>query len=363
MADKDQDKTEEPSEKRITEFRDEGKIPRSAELATLMGLSITFTLLFIKGESLVATLLNSMRSALQFDSQMGWVTILSWVQKYLSASLSFFIYLFVAVLSVAFLTSFAQTGFHFSFKTVKPKFSSLNPLSGFKRIFASSNGLVNIVKNFLKLSVIGLITFSVFRDRFSEMVYLSSMDMMQALTWSTQVVLSLLMRIGLFLVVLSSLDYMYQWFQTNKQMKMTRQELRDEMKEQQVSPHVKSKVKQISMERAKRQISKEVPLADVIITNPTHFAIAIRYKRGEDPAPRVVAKGQDHLAKTIRDLAKQHNIPLYEYPELARALYKKVKVGKTVPAEFYRSVAQVLAYIYQLYRKRQMMKGANWYVS
>ena len=137
-------------------------------------------------------------------------------------------------------------------------------------------------------------------------------------------------------------------------MMMTRQEVKDEMKNQQLPEHVRSKVRQVQKERAKRSIQKEVPKATVIITNPTHFAVAIRYRRGVDTTPRVVAKGADQLAAIIREIATQNNVPIYEYPELARALYRKVKVGKFIPEECFEGVAKVLAFVFQMYRRREL---------
>ncbi len=362
MAEKsDQEKTEEPSEKRVEEFRSEGRIARSVELSSLITLAAGFVSLFAIRGVLGDRILFSFRDALSFDGNPDTHSFITWVFTDLVPVMYWIGVLFAIILVCAVCGSLAQTGLVFSSKRILPRFDGLSPAQGIKKIF-SQKALVQFIKNFSKVLVIGWIAYVFLNGHRGEIISSHELNLQQGIAWAVHLIAMVLMRIFLFLLVLSGSDYLYQWWTIHQEMKMSRQELKDEMKEREVSPEVKNKVRRVSMERAKRQIQRDVPLADVIVTNPTHYAVALRYERLKDPAPRVVAKGKDHLAAVIRALAQENEVPLYEYPELARNLYSKVKVGKTIPAELYPTVARVLAYIYQIYQKRYQKKGEIRYV-
>ncbi len=348
-----QDKTEDPSDKRLDEARDEGQVAHSAEVTSLMSI-VTGVLGFIMlGPTFLDGFIDSFKGALHFSSKQGLVVAVAWLGLYglplAKCLLMFFGIIFFSVIAASLL----QTGIIVSWKSLEPKLSNVNPLSGFQKHFLTPQNFVQFIKSFLKVSVIGLIVYSAIHSHIEEFVASSALPAMVAFRWSMETIGSLVLKICIFLSIVAAADFGYQWYTLRQKLRMTKQEIKEEMKENQISEHVRAKVRQIQKERAKRQIRKEVPNADVIVTNPTHFAVALKYYRFKDKAPRVVAKGRDMLAATIRKLAQENNVPIYEYPELARKLYWKIRVGQTISMDLYESVARVLAYIYQLNRNRQ----------
>jgi flagellar biosynthetic protein FlhB len=354
--DEGQEKTEEPSSKRSDEFREEGQVAKSSETGAFVVVIAAAGAASVLGSRLGAQLVASMKGAFHYTldhgvgNAGGWISSFAW--PVMQTTLIFVCMIFAAV----FVGNVLQTGFLFSWKAMAPKPAQINPVEGFKRVF-SMQVVMQLIKNILKVIVISMIVWSELKVRIVELTVMSAWPILDSLKWCSRLIAVLTLKTAIFLGVLAAGDYLYQWYTMHKKMMMSRQEIKDESKEQQLPDNVRAKVRQVASERSKRVIQKEVPKADVIITNPTHYAIAIRYRRFQDPAPRVVAKGKELLAAQIRQVAKENNVPLYEFPELARAIYAKVRVGDLIPADLYESVARVLAFIYKMHKDRNVMRA------
>ncbi len=348
--DQSQERTEEPSSKRREEFRADGNVASSPEVTALISLGAGTALLSTLGIGMWYGAMHGLQGALNFGDPAGLSQAVSWAQVYVSPVLRIVSLFLVIMFIVVAFSAVAQTQFNFSWKAISPKWSRVNPLQGAKRFF-SVKMLIQLLKNLIKLGFIGWIAYGLLRTHISEILMASNMKLQTGMVWGVRIIGSLVARVCIFMAAVAVLDYIYQWYSTNKQMRMTMQEVKEERKNTELPSHVRNKIRQVQNERSKRIIQKEVPNADVVITNPTHFAVAIRYSRETDQAPRVVAKGADHMAALIRQLARDNDVALYEYPELARTLYRRVKVGQMIPAELYESVARILAYIYQLHNR------------
>jgi len=260
------------------------------------------------------------------------------------------------ILAVGVAIGLGQSGAAFSFKPLSPDFNKVNPVQGFSRIF-SLRTVVELVKSLLKLGVIGYVAYSDIAELIPAMPNLMQANPAAGVAEIAVRAVNGLQRVGVALIVLGVLDYGYQWWEFRKSVMMTKQEVKQEHKQQEGNPEVKQKRRAKARELARRRKAlKDVPLADVVVTNPTHFAIAIKYAAGEDAAPRIIAKGSDLLAQRIKVIAKQNAVPMVENRPLARALYATVDVGKTVPPELYQAVAEVLAFVYNLRREERRKK-------
>ncbi|MDE6516344.1 MAG: flagellar biosynthesis protein FlhB, partial [Acetatifactor sp.] len=251
---------------------------------------------------------------------------------------------------VSFLCDLVQVKWKVSSKPLKPKLSKLNPLKGIKKIF-SVNALVELVKAILKIALILYITYSFMKDKVVLIFSLYDMPLMQALSLVAETVTDLGIRIASVYAVIAMADYIYQKFKFQQDMKMTKQEVKDEYKNAEGDPQIKGKIRQKMREASMRRMMQALPQADVVITNPTHFAVAIQYDPEVADAPLVLAKGSDHLAARIKEIARENHIEIVENKPLARMLYANVEVGQMVPPELYQAVAEVLAFVYQLQGK------------
>lgn len=345
-----QEKSEEPTGKRQEQFREEGQVAKSREINSLVTIGIGFMIFGLIGPRLGENVLMAFKGAFEFNVEQGVDNAYIWISHYVTPVLYtlglFALFLFLVTLA----SNLMQVGILLAWKALTPKMENVSPKKGLKKIF-STQTIVEFAKSFLKVCFIGLIVYMDLNGRLEELLALSTLPLFTAIQWCLSVFAVLLLKISIFLSVLAVADFMYQKHTTMNQMKMTKQEVKDEMKDQQSSPHVRGKVAQIAGERARKSIQKEVPTADVIITNPTHYAVAIRYRRFQDHAPIVVAKGKNILAQTIKKMAEENNVPIYEFPPLARQLYKEVPVGRMISAELFESVARVLAYVYRLKNK------------
>ncbi|EKD41165.1 MAG: hypothetical protein ACD_73C00814G0001 [uncultured bacterium] len=350
-----QEKTEEPTSKREDEFREDGQVARSLDVNTLLLLVTALITLGNIGPKIGQIISASLQGAMTNRNDNIVALLTSWSKMYLYPVFGY-LFIFFAVISVTSMAAtLVQTGLVFSPKSIVPKFGNVNPVSGLGKLF-SVRTIVQLLKNLLKVFIIGWIVYDQLNDKEGEFLMLSTLSLADAMTWTIQIIGHMVLRISLVLGTIAAGDYLYQWYSLKNKMRMTKQEVKDEMKESELPPHIKQKVRQIAVERSKKAIRNEVPKADVIITNPTHYAVAIKYMRFKDRAPRVVAKGQDFLAKMIREIAEENKVPFYEYPELARTLYRTVKVGRLVPAEMYESVARVLAFIFKLNKQRKQVR-------
>lgn len=359
MAENLTDKTEAPTPRRREEAREQGQIARSADL-TAAALLLGFLLLMNSfGPGLIKALkalmleLLSSNSLSNFDTQTIGATLL---RSFLAAA-GAAAPLLVGGVIVAIVANLLQVGFFFSGKRLQPNFEVLNPLRGLGRIFQAES-FVHLLINLLKLSLVGLLAWSAINQRIDQIISIQQLTYMQAFSLGAAIIYAVGLRIAVLLLVLAIFDYTWQRLKTERDLRMSKQDVKEEMRRMEGDPKIKQRRRQIAIQMAQKRLAKDVPTADVIITNPTHFAIALKYDAANMHAPRVVAKGQDLLAGRIREIAIAHGIPIIERPPLARALYRLVEVGKEIPEQFYAAVAEILAYVYELTGKLKQKRTA-----
>ena len=260
----------------------------------------------------------------------------------------------VAILC-AVAATFAQTRFLVTTEPLKPKFSRLNPLEGIKRLF-SLKSLVETLKNIIKIIILLFIVYLSVRDMFFESPNYLYTDLSASVSHLVEMAWTMVIRICIAFVAVATLDFFYQWWDYERQMKMTKQEVKEEYKQMEGDPQVKGKIKEIQRRRAQQRMMQQVPKSDVVIRNPTHFAVALRYKPEEDYAPVVLAKGQDNIAMKIVEIAEENKIAVIENVPLARALYAEAELNQFIPPSLYEAVAEVLVYIFKLNDRKQLVK-------
>jgi flagellar biosynthetic protein FlhB len=251
--------------------------------------------------------------------------------------------------------TFAQTKFLFSGEALKPKFERISPIQGFKRLF-SLKSVVEALKGVLKIAILLVLIWTTLKSLFQESARYLYADLTAACSHLFDVAASMIIKVIVAFVALSAMDFMYQWWDFERQMKMSKQEVKEEYKQTEGDPQVKGKIKEVQRKRAQMRMMQQVPQADVVIRNPTHFAVALRYKPEQDNAPIVLAKGQDELALRIVKVAEENQVAVMENVPLARALYAKTELNKEIPPELYGAVAEVLVYIFHLNEDRKIVK-------
>jgi flagellar biosynthetic protein FlhB len=256
----------------------------------------------------------------------------------------------IAGFVVAFLSNFLQFKFQVTTKPLQPKFNKLNPVNGFKRMF-SLNTIVELLKSIAKIFLISYVAYGVIRNHENDLLLLYDLSIQQCITLMYNVILELLLRVCLIFFAIGAVDLMYQRWKFKEDNKMTKQEVKDEYKNSEGDPKVKGQQRQRMQQASQRRMMAAIPEADVVITNPTHFAVALSYKSGQGQAPIVVAKGADFLAGRIKDIARENHVVIYENKPLARMLYYNVELDSEIPPELYQAVAEVLAYVYQLQKE------------
>lgn len=347
--DSDLEKTESATPRRLEKAREEGQIVRSRELNTFMLLAAGVAALWFTGGHVFQTLRGVLRSGLWFDLRVGRDTAVMTSVAVDSAwqALKGMMPVFATLVVVAIVSSVALGGFLFSTKALEPKFERLNPLKGVARMFSAQTA-VELIKTLLKAAVIGLIGAAVIMHYRDEMTALMHVTPSEALTRGLQLVALCcgLIVAALFLIV--AIDAPWQLWSHHKKLRMSREDVKQEHKESEGDPHVKGRIRQQQRAMARRRMMSEVPGADVVVTNPTHYAVALKYQDGVGGAPRVVAKGSNLIAARIRQAAQEHKVPMLSAPPLARALHYNVELGQEIPAELYSAVAEVLAWVYQL---------------
>ncbi len=342
-----QEKTEEPTPRRREEARKRGQVAKSREVAAVAVISAGL-LSFLLASGFIFTQFS--RCLVYFLSLPHRSLALPEAREALYVGTKFAVAaaLPVTLLVVlgAFLSLFLQVGGVVAWEFLVPKTERINPIEGFKRLF-SLPSLVELVKSIFKILVIGLVAYLVIRSDEDRVLLLINEGVEEIAHELFVLSRTLVAKTLLALAVLAILDFLFQRWETERHLRMTREELKEELKQTEGDPWVKARIRQIQRAMAQRRMMAEVPKADVIITNPQHLAVALKYELGEMPAPQVVAKGADFLAERIKEIAEEHRIPIVENPPLARALYQ-VEVGEYIPAELYQAVAEVLAYVYKL---------------
>ena len=352
----DQERTEQPSEKRLREAREKGDIPRSRDLSGSVVVLAGVATLISGGQHSLGHVrhiyslgLSYSRDALSSDELSTRILSLA-----MHEAMALFAPVAVATMLAALAAPILLGGLSFSTQALEPKFERLDPISGLGRIFAM-RGLVELAKSLVKLLLIGTVLVMVMKNWQTDLMATGRGEVNAGMVMSFGLLGHAALLFGSILALIGGVDALYQKFDHNKRLRMSRQELKDESKESDGNPELKGRIRQMQFQMARKRMMQELPKADVVITNPTHFAVALRYDEGRMGAPRVIAKGVDELAQQIRLVAGSHRIPMVEAPPLARALYATTQLDREIPASLYVAVAQVLAYVFQL--KQAKVRG------
>lgn len=343
------EKTEKATPKRKQDARKKGQVLKSMELNSALILLLSFLSFKIFAPSIMEeinrffqfTFAQAGSTELTVNNVNGlfWAMIVSTTKMLLPV---------VGVaMAGGIIASYGQVGFVFTTETMTPKFERLNPLQGIKRMFALRT-FVELLKSLIKIAIVSLLVYSAIKNEFNNFPVLIQMNIFQSTAFLGQLVLNIAFRVGAVLLVLGVIDYFYQRYEYEKSLKMSKQEIKEEFKQQEGDPQVKAKIKEKQRQMSLRRMMQAVPEADVVITNPTHLAIALKYNNESMGAPLIIAKGQDHIAEKIKEIAREHGIVTYENKPLAQALFKTTEIGDEVPADLYQAVAEVLAFVYKL---------------
>ncbi len=352
------EKTEEPTSKKLSDARKEGQVAKSREVVNAVMLLGLFLLMKFwvgnLGGSFISFFQNIYSQIPEYVKMYdGYMQEITWRAIFIRTLTRILVMIgpvFAVGFLLAFVTNLLQVKWKPTSKPMKIKFSKMNPISGIKRIF-SPNSLVELLKAIAKIASVVYAVYSYLIKNAPSIFLLYGISLNQAIAQIGDLVINLGFRICFFYVLIAAADFIYQKFKFKKDMKMTKQEVKDEYKNQEGDPKVKSKQRQRMMEASRRRMMQSLPEADVVITNPTHYAVAIKYDPELYDAPYVLAKGADYLAQKIKDTAKEHHIEIVENKPLARMLYANVEVGGIVPPELYQAVAEVLAFVYHLQGK------------
>ncbi len=346
-----QEKTEQPTERRKSEARKKGTVTKSVDLvsaAVFIAILVAMPSVMSKGFEGFS---HGFRSAMRVSTNDFSLAKVDQVTRASFLPMLPPLLIIIAIaMTVGLVGNLAQVGFHLSGEAMKPNFKKINPATGLKRLFGKP-ALFDLFKGLIKLFLFSWMVYSSIRDHWDEIGMIWSLTPLGSLGVIGSITKTLLMRVGIAWMVLAIGDYVFQKKQTNSQLMMTLDEVRREMKDAESSPEMKGARMRMARKFSKMRLSQAVAEADVIITNPTHFAVAIKYESTKNHAPVVVAKGVDHLAMRIRELAKEAKVPIVENRPLARALHKQCEVGDFVPRELFQSVAEVLAYVYRTVKK------------
>ena len=343
------ERTEQATAKRRADARKKGQVARSREIPAVAILMVGLSILFFWGFTMYQHLSLIM---VKFFKQMGTLVLepaalhsLSWE---IFGSLGVILApILLGVAAAAILSNYVQVGSLFSWEAVQPDFSKVNPWKGLSRLF-SKQAAAELAKSIAKLMIIGWVAFVTIQKEWENIVALWNQEVGQIFQYIGRVSFNIFLKTVLIMVVLAGLDYAFQRWSHEKSLRMTRREVQDEFKQTEGDPMIKSRIRSIQRELARRRMMAEVPKADVIITNPTHLAVALQYQYKSMNAPKVVAKGAELVAEKIKEIARGHRIPLVENKPLAQTLYKTVDLGQTVPSSLYQVVADILAYVYRL---------------
>lgn len=346
MAQEFDDKTEAATPKRREEARAEGRIALSADLTSAVGLLAALTVFSFVGQSMFMSLRRLTEEAVHFgDLTAG--SLNTWMIRCAMTGAWVVLPFIASILVLTILGSVTQTGGSVAGKKLLPKLDQLDPLKGFARIF-SWQSLVRLIAGILKMLCAGAVAWTTIRADFDRVLSSGLAPVAGVLPLAAEVTFRLALRLGMVLLVLAILDFLYQRWTLERSLRMSKQEVKEEMRNLEGDPMIKQRRRQVQLKLAMQRLQNDVPKADVVVTNPTHYSVALKYDEATMSAPRVIAKGKDFLALRIRQIAAQNGIPVVERPPLARALFAACEIGHEVPAAYYRAVAELLAYVYQL---------------
>ena len=352
------EKTEEATPKKLEDARKEGQVAKSKEIAVGFTLFAMFVLLKLWVGTLGNQFLNLFKESYNqiptLSSRMAagdtvWYFLVLFRNVIIRLLLYLAPFLLVAM-AVGFVAEVAQVKWKPTAKPLQPKFNKFNPINGVKKIF-SIQTLAEFLKSVLKILIISHIAYSTLRDKWTTILILLDMPITQGIALMGNIILDLGVKISAFYLIIAFADYFFQKWKFGEDMKMTKQEVKDEYKQSEGDPQIKGQIKQRMMQASRRRMMQDIPKADVVITNPTHFAVAIRYDPDRADAPIVVAKGADYVAAKIKEIAKENKVEIVENKPLARMLFYNVELGQVIPPELYKAVADILAYVYKIQGK------------
>lgn len=352
------EKTELPTAKKLSDARKEGQVAKSKEIANGLGLISLFLVLKVGVETIGRNLIGSFE--LVYNKIPQYVTLVGGEIPFSDFSTIFrnmvlrvliiLLPIFIVGAIVALAGDLLQVKWRPTTKPLKPKMSKMNPINGLKKIF-SKEAIVELVKSLLKISLIVYVVYSTLKDQWGTLFLLYDVPLMEAIALIGDLTINLGLKISIIYMLIAFADFIYQKWKFGEDMKMSKQEVKDEYKNAEGDQNVKGKIRQRMREVSMRRMMQALPQADVVITNPTHYAVAIKYDQEVSDAPLVVAKGENHLAQKIKEVAKEHKIEIVENKPLARMLYANVDIGGQVPPELYQAVAEVLAMVYHMQGK------------
>jgi flagellar biosynthetic protein FlhB len=340
-------KTEKATPKKKEEARKKGQVARSQEINSALNVIVGFVVLFVSGAYML-TIIKNLAShywgniatiQINMDSVGGLIRFLTEKLLLIMAPL------FVALFITAILSNILQIGFHISFEPLKPKLSNINPGQGLKRMF-SVRSLVELVKAVVKIGIIAYIFWGTVKKILNDIFMTPLMDIETYFKFAASAAMTLTMKVMVAFIVFAILDYLYQRWQYEDNLKMTKQEIKDEYKQLEGDPQIKGRIRQLQREMSRKRMISEIPQADVVITNPTHIAVALKYDDKSEKAPIIVAKGKGFVAEKIKQIARENRVIIVENPPLARTLVQ-LQVGWEIPGEMFQAIAEILAYVYQ----------------
>ena len=361
MAESAGDKTEDPTPHRLREAREKGQVAKSKEITTAFVLLLSYFLFRYIGEfmwreltTMAHAILEQIPNARDFSIAFAGYIILVGIR-----GLAFTV---APIFGITFLATFMaealQTGFLFAADPLTPKLERISPAEGFKRIF-SMQGFVELIKSIIKIVIVFFISWYAIMDSIPLIISLLESNTWQALIVGGSIAYNIAIRIGLFYIAIAILDYLYRRWEYMKNLRMTKQEIKEEYKRLEGDPLIKQRMRDLQRQIAHQRMMSAVPQADVVVTNPTMIAVALLYEAEKTKAPQVIAKGERLIAEEIRKIADEANVPIVENEPLARSIYRTTKVGQLIPAELYQAVAEVLAYVYKRKKERETRKKQN----
>jgi flagellar biosynthetic protein FlhB len=343
------EKTERATPKKRNEARNKGQVAHSQEIVTSVALVVCISMFMLLGSffwnRIVAMFSDVLLHRLTMDVTSG--NVMEMFGRYAIQMLIVLSPIFIAAVVVAFAANYFQFGWLFTTQTIKFKLQPLNPINGFKRMF-SSRSLIELLKSSLKLLAVSLVLYYVIWTERDRVMALAHVPIQDIFSFTGDLTIRVSLLVGVLLFAMAVGDYYYQKYMYEKSLRMSKQDIKDEYKNAEGDPKIKAKIRERQRRMAIMRMMQEVPKADVIITNPTHFAVALQYDGSKMDAPRVIAKGQDYLALRIREIAKANDVVTMENKPLARALYERTEIGDSIPADLFQAVAEVLAYVYRL---------------
>ena len=349
------EKTEKATPKKRRDERKKGNVFLSRDavtavslIASFYGLKVFAPTIFTSTQNLIKSYISLAGTKETFTASDISITFVDLGWEFIKCAMPLVL---VSVL-VAVIVTMAQTRMLFTMKSAAPKFNRINPLNGIKKMF-SVRAIVELIKSLFKIIILLYIVYTVLIDEVTTLPALIDMNPLSAISRTGEIIMDVVLKSGIAFVFLAAADYLYQWWDYEKNMKMSKQEIKDEYKQIEGNPQIKGRQRNLQQQRSRQRMMQNVPEADVVIRNPTHFAVALKFDRDKDRAPRVVAKGMDQLALRIVKVAEENDVYVTEDRPLARALYDAVEVGDEIPEEFYKAIAKVLAFVYNLKEKNK----------